>query len=204
MSPEKESNAKGWWQTLPGVLTALAAIITAITGLLVAVHQAGFFGRSPQAPAQIQGKAQPAGDSPRPADAQRRSFAAFSEASHLLRPLALPDNTRVRSGDYRVRACYPPASNHIRRTRSPLHLSVRMTNNGRFPANFWSDSFRLLVDGALQAPTNSLNELIPSKSSKDGEVEFVIPGSVSTVGLQMGDVGDGKPTIAINLRSSQR
>ena len=203
MSPEKESNAKGWWQTLPGVLTALAAIITAITGLLVAVHQAGFFGRSPQAPAQIQGKAQPAGDSPRPIEAQSAAVSPPSASTTSSRPLTLPENTQVKSGD----AVYKLLSARLE-PYSPdkvsLHLSVRMTNNGRFPANFWSDSFRLLVDGALQAPTNSLNELIPSKSSKDGEVEFVIPGSVSTVGLQMGDVGDGKPTIAINLRSSPR
>jgi hypothetical protein len=202
VSPDKEPNAKGWWQTLPGVLTAGAAIITAITGLLVAVHQAGFLGRSPQAPAQIQSKAQPAGDSPHPADTQN-AVSPLPTSVTSPQTLALPESTRVRSGDYVYQLLsarlepYSPG-------KVALHLSIRMTNNDRFPANFWSDSFRLLVDGALQAPTNSLNELLPSKSSKDGNVEFVISASVSTAGLQMGDVGDGKPTMAINLRSSQR
>ena len=48
MSRDPESESKGWWQTLPGLLTAAAGIITALTGLLVAVHQTGFFDRSPQ------------------------------------------------------------------------------------------------------------------------------------------------------------
>jgi hypothetical protein len=74
-----------------------------------------------------------------------------------------------------------------------------MTNNDRFDANFWAASFRLLVDGSLQAPTSDLDELVPAHSAKEGEVEFVLPSNTSTVGLQMSDVGDGKPTITINL-----
>lgn len=35
--------SQSWWQTLPGILTAIAAIITAIAGLVVALYQAGFF-----------------------------------------------------------------------------------------------------------------------------------------------------------------
>lgn len=37
--------SQSWWQTLPGVLTALAAIITASTGLFVALNNAGIFSR---------------------------------------------------------------------------------------------------------------------------------------------------------------
>jgi hypothetical protein len=43
MEQENGSKPKGWWHTLPGVLTAAAAVITAITGLIVGLHQAGFF-----------------------------------------------------------------------------------------------------------------------------------------------------------------
>ncbi len=50
MGQDTTPESKGWWQTLPGLLTAAAAIITAVTGLLVAVHQTGFFDRSPQLP----------------------------------------------------------------------------------------------------------------------------------------------------------
>lgn len=33
-----ESEPKGWWHTLPGILTATAAVLTAITGLIVAIR----------------------------------------------------------------------------------------------------------------------------------------------------------------------
>jgi hypothetical protein len=38
---EEPSKSQTWWQTLPGILTAVAATITAITGLIVALYQAG-------------------------------------------------------------------------------------------------------------------------------------------------------------------
>jgi archaellum component FlaG (FlaF/FlaG flagellin family) len=85
-----------------------------------------------------------------------------------------------------------------------VHFTVRMTNIGSYPANFWADSFRLLVDGTLQAPSNYLNDVLPANSAKEGDVEFVIPAATSTAGLQMGDVGDGKPSIAINLANPGR
>lgn len=50
MEQENESKEKGWWNTLPGVLTATAAVITAITGLIVGLHQAGVFTNGGQEP----------------------------------------------------------------------------------------------------------------------------------------------------------
>jgi hypothetical protein len=39
----EQPKPQSWWQTLPGIITATAAFITAITGLVVALQQAGFF-----------------------------------------------------------------------------------------------------------------------------------------------------------------
>jgi len=118
------------------------------------------------------------------------------------RSLTLPANTEVRSGDAVFRllsARVDPYSPD----KVSVHFIVRMTNNNRFDANFWSASFRLSVAGSLQPPSNDLDELVPAHSAKDGDVEFVIPARVSTVGLQMGEVGDGKPTIPMNLQNPQ-
>ena len=38
------SKKQSWWATLPGILTAITAFITAITGLVVGLNQAGLFG----------------------------------------------------------------------------------------------------------------------------------------------------------------
>jgi hypothetical protein len=40
-----ESSSTSWWQTLPGVLTAIAGLITAVAGLLVVLLQTGVLHR---------------------------------------------------------------------------------------------------------------------------------------------------------------
>lgn len=37
----KESKPLSWWQTVPGILTGLAAVITAVTGLIIGLRQIG-------------------------------------------------------------------------------------------------------------------------------------------------------------------
>lgn len=189
MSQDQESQSKGWWQTLPGVLTAAAAIITAVTGLLVALNQAGLFHKSPAA--QTQNESSPAARSS-PASAPATPAGANS------RQLPLPQITQVHSGDnlYQLLSVrlepYSP-------DKVALHLSIRMTNKGKYPTNFWANSFRLLIDGSLQAPTTDLDNVLASNSSATGEVQFVIPAATASAGLQMGDVGEGKPTINLQL-----
>ncbi|MGH9840943.1 MAG: hypothetical protein ACREEM_19485 [Blastocatellia bacterium] len=39
----EEQKPQGWWQTLPGILTAIAAIITAVTGLIAVLYKTGVF-----------------------------------------------------------------------------------------------------------------------------------------------------------------
>ena len=38
-----EPNSKSWWTTLPGIITSVAGALTAITGLIIALNQAGCF-----------------------------------------------------------------------------------------------------------------------------------------------------------------
>lgn len=49
-----EQKSQKWWQTAPGLLSATAGLITAATGMIVALHQVGYFdkdnGRAPQPP----------------------------------------------------------------------------------------------------------------------------------------------------------
>lgn len=51
----EDSKSVGFWQTVPGIITAFAGIITAIGGLLLVLFQIGFFGgKTPQNnPAQV-------------------------------------------------------------------------------------------------------------------------------------------------------
>ena len=190
-----ESESRGWWQTLPGLLTAAAAAITALTGLLVAAHQIGCLDRT--LPTASQTQSHPIGNGSRSTKAEG---AESSPANSLApRQLALPAATEVRAGEFVYKLVsarlisYAPG-------KVTLRLAIRMTNNGRFDANFWAASFRLWVNESLQAPVNDLNEIVAPHSANDADVEFVIPDNVSMVGLQMGDVGEGKPTISLDLR----
>ncbi len=46
-----DSQSQGWWQTVPGFLTATGGVITAATGLLVALSSSGLFKQLDQSPA---------------------------------------------------------------------------------------------------------------------------------------------------------
>ncbi|HEY4381031.1 MAG TPA: hypothetical protein VGN01_11850 [Acidobacteriaceae bacterium] len=198
MSGEAEPDSKGWWKTLPGLLTAAAAIITAVTGLLVALHQTGLLTHSAPAQTASQLAVQ---DS---ASTQTSSgFTPAAVGSSSSRSLALPQINEVTSGQ----SVFKLLSAHVNPysiDKVAVRFTVRMTNNASYPANFWANSFRLSVNGALEAPNNDLNELLPANSTKEGDVEFVIPANTSTIGLQMGDVGDGKPTLAIAIPQPAR
>ncbi|NEQ27076.1 MAG: hypothetical protein F6K28_50310, partial [Microcoleus sp. SIO2G3] len=43
MTEENKPQNQNWWQTLPGILTAMAAILTALTGLIAGLYEVGFF-----------------------------------------------------------------------------------------------------------------------------------------------------------------
>lgn len=42
-----EPESRSWWRTLPGMLTAIATVITALAGAIVTMHQAGLFTKEP-------------------------------------------------------------------------------------------------------------------------------------------------------------
>ncbi len=44
----EEQKNQAWWQTMPGILTATAAIITAVTGLIAVLYQNKVIDKTPQ------------------------------------------------------------------------------------------------------------------------------------------------------------
>lgn len=49
MSSKEKEKRKSFWQTLPGILTAIASLIVAITGLITALADHGIIGPTPTA-----------------------------------------------------------------------------------------------------------------------------------------------------------
>ena len=190
---EKPATAPSWWQTLPGILTGLAAVITAVTGLFVA-----FTRTSPRSedvkPASVSMStgAQPgspaASHPPGPAGAAGRA-----------EPIALPALNRVRlAGGAAVITLLSAEIEPIDADRRSLTFVVRYMNGGRYPSNFWSSSYRLIVADVPRAPINSLDEVVAPDSAMEGEVIFEVPVSTKDVVLQISS-GDEKSRIPFKL-----
>jgi hypothetical protein len=86
----EEPKTQSWWQTLPGIFTAMAGIITAIAGLVVALYQAGFFQHN--RPETI-----PAASAPLTTTSRSHADVAGTDAQPASRtspgPLALPSKS---------------------------------------------------------------------------------------------------------------
>lgn len=197
---DDKSTSTTWWQTLPGILTAVAGILTAVGGLILAFHQAGFFDRASQKALPLQSETVKSSTITGNPSTTPSSTKAPPTDRTAPNSLTLPAGTEVRAGDlvYKILAArlerYAPG-------KLSLRFDVRMNNNGRFGANFWGDSFRLRVDGVSRAPDNFLDELVAAHSAKEGVVEFVIPDATTDVGLQVVEVGENAPAIPISLKA---
>jgi len=114
-------------------------------------------------------------------------------------PIALPALSRVKLGGGAADITILSAAiEPLDLERRSLTLKVRYLNGGRYPANFWSDSYRLIVDDVPRAPTNLLNEVVPGDSAKEGEVVFELPVSAKNVVLQISS-GEEKSRLPFTL-----
>ncbi|MGH3943230.1 MAG: hypothetical protein ACRDTG_32330 [Pseudonocardiaceae bacterium] len=197
MEPSGKSQ-NSWWTTLPGLLTALAAIVTAVTGLLLGLNQIGLFeGSAPGSvsPAATRdGNVPKIGDNPidpaQPATTISPGMSAY-EAT-------LPLNEPTRSGDvsyeivgYELR---PDSDGEL-----ALSIDIRMFNYGRYDVNFWNAAFRLLVGADSISPSGDLNEIVAGDASKVGTVLFVIPDTTRGAALKI-KFFEGDRTIPFEVR----
>ncbi len=177
---------QNWWQTLPGLLTAIATIITAIAGLLGVLHQTDLFRPKSDQSAVSPSATNPQAASPAGAIAPAAPSAAAPPAatSNTAKSLASGQEVKLQGDTYIYKileARLEPASTE----HNLLKFKVRVTNNDQYDMNFWDRSFRLAINGIRQAPTNTLNELAAAQSSKEGEVIFEIPTNTQAATLQI-------------------
>lgn len=166
-----EQTSQRWWQTVPGILTATAGAITAVTGLIVALHQTGFFEASPEAT-----------PSTGTTGGVASSATPTTVGQPMQYPITLASGTKVRLGGatYQILTAQLDWYDADRRV---LRFTVRLTNNEEYPVNFWDDTFRLLVEGVPRSPVGGLNKLVQGHSAEEGEVEFMVPAATRSVDL---------------------
>lgn len=180
----EQQKPQNWWLTLPGLLTAIAGIITAITGLIVALNQTGIFNRTPAGGSVQQvvaNSSSPKDKTPLENSAPPNNSSAAVGSQY---PRTWDVGTEVQLSDAKYKILKAQLAQHNMENLS-LTINVRMTNIGRYPANFWDESFRLLIDEVPKAPISQLNKLVNGESAEVGDVLFVIPANTKSVILRI-------------------
>ena len=190
-----------WWQTIPGTLTATAGIITALTGLLVALHQVGLLDGNEQPAPQTAPSAtvQSLNDTPKPS-----APATMPAAAPAIVATAVP-TTATPSNDMTYSVTFPPdaevkfrnnrgegtykilAAQVERRSTETLALifTIRLTNNGPVDVGFGNELFRLLVDDVPRAPVSSLIDSVEARSAEESDIVFEVPDTAKSLVLQL-------------------
>lgn len=186
-----DEQGKSWWQTLPGVIAAVAAAITALTGLIAAVGNAGWFKSEPVAPGGSETRPAPAvapaltPRAPAVPAAPARPEAAAGHAISL--PSQRDYKLRSGSGGYYT-ATFTLLGGKLEpgtAEQAELTLRLRMTNHFGGGTNFWDDWFRLVVDGRPMAPERGLNEMVEAHAAKEGTVRFLVPKDLQSAVLRI-------------------
>jgi hypothetical protein len=185
-----------WWTTMPGMLTAVAALVTAGTGLLLGLNQIGVIGGSTTgSPTTTTSQGH---TSETPPDGGSGSPTASSSAPSSQFSVTLPYGQTIRVGEVAYQlvsaATRPDADGKL-----ALTVSVRMINHGRYDANFWDANFRVIVGPDTYPASGGLNELVRGDSTKVGEVLFVLPDNTRTAVLKIKFV-EGDRALPLQLR----
>ena len=82
-----------------------------------------------------------------------------------------------------------------------LRLRVALENESDGAANFWDDTFRLVVDGDVLAPNSFLNLLVASHATAEGAVTFSVPRGASR-GILRATIMDSTGDIPLDFSGS--
>jgi hypothetical protein len=219
---EKEPKQQPWWQTMPGIMTGMAAVLTAFTGLLIALGQIGVIGSgtgsktsdaakskatvlpaassldtNATATTAAPGRPTPGAESFSMADMATQSPGAVRARMY---PITLAAGGEAKVGQEASYKILAAQLNSYGGGKVELDITVRFTNLGKYPANFWDRSFRLIIDDVPLAPESGLDEVVDGGSAKEGKVIFVIPENSQKAVLQVGEVGNETNTIPLQLK----
>ena len=193
--PKPAAGSSGWWQTLPGLLTAGAGILTALSGFLVVLHQLGFLGekntpevQSPPVSRTIGEGTKPAGTSQAASTGAAIAVPAAASANPPKYSITFPSGAELKFRNHRAQGSYKLLSAQVERGSTGklvFKFIIRLTNNGPSDVGFWNDSFRLLLDGVPLAPISYLNDAVEARSAKESEIKFEGADTATNVALRV-------------------
>jgi hypothetical protein len=199
--PDDGGNGKkSFWQTLPGMLTAAAGLITAITGLIVAVQQLrpSHSQAEETAPNIVPADASPSNGAVSTPLTTTRATVAGGATNGAAVVFVQGRRARIGTLLYEVTSARAVPDNPGERR---LVLKVKLTNTGRYDANFWAASFRLRANAhtaAPAAPTDQLDDVVHGGTDETAQIDFVVPAAARQATFLIGD--DPPHAVALPLR----
>ena len=175
---------KSFWTTVPGIITGLAAVVTAVTGLIVALNGAGLFSK----PAAVN-KASTETKSGVKKEADSLTGKKEEQQIPVEKLKAIFSMTRIKIEDHEY-SILGSSLEAITPESNSLKIKIRYKNNSNYsPAPFWNEGFRLAIDGSLTTPSGDLNELVERHAELAGTVTFEVPDNAKALALHILDVG---------------
>lgn len=174
-----------------------AAILIALSGWIVAIYQSDLLDTGNARILSAHGSTVAFEESAKTVDlADARDKERLSTGRASPYAVSLPNKVDVKFGNlvYKIMNAQIDRENP---EKPALRFTIRLMNNGRYDANFWNASFRLLADGVPGAPASELNEVVPGHSAMDAEIVFVIPHGTRSLVLKIwnGDESSEIPLI---------
>ena len=202
-----EGGRAGWWSSAPGVLTAVAALVTAATGLLLGLNQVGWLDASPTPSTSAASTKAPPVAAPTPspslaaATGSPPASGSSSAGATSAYRVAIPLKKEFRVGDisYEVLAATarPDADGKL-----ALTMSVRGRSYRDYDANFWDASFAVTIGEDVVPASGGLDELLPANATQRGDVLFVVPADTRDAVLTLRFQGGQKRTVPFRITPS--
>ncbi len=219
----EENKTPSWWQTMPGLLTGIAAIITALAGMTAVLYQNGVLGGKEKS--SVQGQPPKAVVRPEPIspdssqplhpanapstpsseptlDASKKTSSANTAPEKRSDP---GSESQVQAGHlvYKILATrlnQYSVGKDGKSSKLALRVSIRVTDVMGISDYVDRRTIRLLVDGAELLPENSINVAVYDKQMAETDVLFIIPARVNRVELLVGRSEDATAKIPIELK----
>jgi hypothetical protein len=178
MEPDAIKQSKeSFWKTLPGILTGIATLVTAIGGFIVILVQLGVFSPADNATPSVQQSALP---------------------PNVSTPTATTNLTAV-ADDIEYTVLSKSTSEY---SQAELKLILNMKVSCKQTSiGFTPDIFRLEIEGVKYAPHNELtSQWISNHADWKESLEFIIPKDLRSATLHVGQAGTPRTsTIVVTL-----
>jgi hypothetical protein len=219
----QESKNPSWWQTVPGFLTGIAAIITALAGMTGVLYQNGVLGGKEKSSLQDQPPKATVGPAPIASDPSQQLHVSMAPRTRSSGPILDPREpassvnlvpeelsnsasvSQIQAGHlvYKILAAQLTqysVGKDGKPSRLALRLAIHVTDVMGIDDYVDGRTIRLMVDGAELHPENSINVAVYAKQMVEAEVLFIVPAQVHRFELLVGRSEDATAKIPIEFK----